>query len=111
MPQPTLTTWVSELRIVPGMQRRPPEERIGANRLRAVQKSAGLDGPAMGALLRREGLQLAHLTAWRQVTKQALERESVRPKASPSVEVERVQELERQPARKGQALTETAALL
>jgi transposase-like protein len=111
VPQPTLSRWVRELRSVSAMPRRPREERTGADKLRVVQEAAHLEGPALGALLHREGLQLADLTAWRQAAEQALAPKPPRPKAGPSAEAKRVQELERELARKDRALAETAALL
>lgn len=111
VPQPTLSRWVRELRSVPVMPRRPGGERTGADKLRIVHEAATLDEPALGALLRREGLQRADLTAWRQAAEQALEPAPPRPKAGPSPEAKRVQELERELARKDRALAETAALL
>lgn len=115
VPQPTLSRWVRELRSVPGMPRRPGGERTGEDNLRIVHEAATLKEPALGALLRQEGLPRADLTAWRQAAEQALEQalESAppRPTAGPSPEAKRVQELERELARKDRALAETAALL
>ncbi len=67
-----------------------------------MQDAADLDEAALGARLRCEGLQLAdlaHLAAWRQAAEQALDAKPVRPKAGPSAEAKRVQELERELAR------------
>ncbi|WP_396223948.1 hypothetical protein [Gemmatimonas sp.] len=93
------------------MPRRPHAERTGADKLRVVQEAAALDETALGALLRREGLQMADLTAWRQAAEQALEAKPARPKPGASAEAKRVQELERELARKERALAEAAALL
>jgi transposase-like protein len=111
VPQPTLSRWMRELRSVEAMPRRVRGERTGAEKLRVVQDAANLDEAALGALLRREGLQLADLAAWRQAAEQALDAKPVRPKAGPSAEAKRVQELERELARKERALAEAAALL
>jgi transposase-like protein len=93
------------------MPRRERTDRTGAEKLRVVQEAARLDEAALGALLRREGLQLADLAAWRQAAEQALDAKPARPKAGPSVEAKRVHELERELARKERALAEAAALL
>lgn len=111
VPQPTLSRWVRELRTVEAMPRRERKDRTGAEKLGIVQAAAGLDEAALGALLRREGLQMTDLTAWRQAAEQALDAKSVRPKAGPSAEAKRVQELERELGRKERALAEAAALL
>jgi transposase-like protein len=111
VPQPTLSRWVRELRSVEVMPRRERTDRTGAEKLRVVQEAARLDEAALGALLRREGLQLADLAAWRQAAEQALDAKPARPKAGPSVEAKRVHELERELARKERALAEAAALL
>ena len=96
---------------VPVIPRRPGGERTGTDKLRIVQEAATLDEAALGALLRREGLQRADLTAWRQAAEPALEPAPPKPKAGPSAEAKRVQELERELVRKDRALAETAALL
>jgi transposase-like protein len=111
VPQPTLSRWVRELRSVEAMPRRSHAGRTGAEKLRVVQEAAALDEAALGALLRREGLQMADLTAWRQAAEQALDAKPTRPKPGASVEAKRVQELERELARKERALAEAAALL
>ena len=71
VPQPTLSRWVRELRSVEVMPRRPQAGRTGAEKLRVVQDAANLDEAALGALLRREGLQMADLAAWRQAADKA----------------------------------------
>ena len=111
VPQPTLSRWVRELRSGEAMPRRSHAGRTGAEKLRVVQAAAALDEAALGALLRREGLQMADLTAWRQAAEQALDAKPTRPKPGASVEAKRVQELERELARKERALAEAAALL
>ena len=111
VPQPTLSRWVRELRSVAAMPRRPRAGRTGAEKLRVVQDAANLDEAALGALLRREGLQMADLAAWRQAAEQALDAKPGRPKSGGAPEAKRVQELERELARKERALAEAAALL
>jgi transposase-like protein len=86
------------------MPRRERKDRTGAEQLRLVQEAARLDEAAQGALLRREGLQPAALTAWQQAAEQALDAKPVRPKAGPSAEAKRVQEPERELARNERAV-------
>ncbi len=107
VPQPTLSRWVREVRSVDGMPRRERTQWTGAEKLRVVLAAAGLEDSALGALLRREGLQGAQLAAWRQVAETALDA----PARRATAETTRIQELERELARKDRALAETAALL
>ncbi len=92
VPQPTLSRWVRELRSVEAMPRRPRAGRTGAEKLRVVQDAANLDEAALGALLRREGLQMADLAAWRQAAEQALDAKPGRPKSGGAPEAKRVQD-------------------
>jgi transposase-like protein len=70
-----------------------------------VERAAGLEGEALGAFLRREGVHLAELEEWRRLAREAL---SGTKRLAPSKELRRVQaEL----ARKEKALAETAALI
>ncbi len=109
VPQATLSRWLVAARSVEGMTKRPKTTWSGAEKLRVVIAAQGLDETALGALLRREGLHEAQLTAWRAAAEAALGARPVRPGAS--VEAERIRDLERELRRKDQALAETAALL
>jgi transposase len=83
----------------------PAARRSGADKLALVERAAGLDGEALGAFLRREGVHLAELEQWRKLAREALS--GTKPLA-PSKELRRVKaEL----ARKEKALAETAALI
>jgi len=66
VPQPTLSRWVRAVRSVDVMPRRVQKKWTGAEKLRVVLAAAGLEESALGALLRRDGLQAAQLAAWRQ---------------------------------------------
>lgn len=77
-----------------------------------------LEGEAFGALLRREGLHEAQVTAWRAAAAEALGAEAAPGGASNSAQRQefaeakkRVKELERDALRKDKALAEAAALL
>jgi len=77
-----------------------------------------LEGEAFGALLRREGLHEAQVTAWRAAAAEALGAEAAPAGASNSAQrlelaeaKKRVKELEREALRKDKALAEAAALL
>lgn len=77
-----------------------------------------LEGEAFGALLRREGLHEAQVSAWRAAAAEALGAEAApggRSSSAQSQELaevkKRVKELERDALRKDKALAEAAALL
>lgn len=76
-----------------------------------------LEGEAFGALLRREGLHEAQVSAWRAAAAEALGAEAAPGGRSNSAQQElaevkkRVKELEREALRKDKALAEAAALL
>ncbi len=113
VPQVTLSRWLLAARNVNGMTRSPTKPWTGAEKLRVVAEARGLSGSALGALLRREGLHAAQLTAWRAAAEAALAEPAARARgrAKPSAEARRIRELERELGRKDQALAETAALL
>ena len=110
VPQATLSRWVLAAGKVSGMTRSTNKKWTGAEKLRVVTEARGLSGAALGALLRREGLHEAQLTAWRAAAEAALA-EPTRGRAVPSADAKRIQELERELRRKDHALAETAALL
>jgi hypothetical protein len=83
----------------------PTARRSGADKLALVERAAGLEGEALGAFVRREGVHLAELEQWRKLAREAL---SGTKRMAPSKELRRVKaEL----ARKQKALAETAALI
>jgi transposase len=112
--QATLSRWLLTARNVDNMTRpasKPANKQwTGAEKLRVVIEARGLSGSALGALLRREGLHDAQLTAWRAAAEAALA-EPARGRAKPSGDAKRIRELERELRRKDAALAETAALL
>ena len=113
VPQATLSRWLLAARNVSDMPRSTSKQSkpwTGADKLRVVTEARGLEASALGALLRREGLHEAQLTAWRAAAEAALA-EPARGRAGPSREAKRIQELERELRRKDKALAETAALL
>ena len=115
--QPTLSRWLRDAR-EKGMssQSKPPlrvprrpAEWKPEEKLRVVLEGEGLEGEAVGELLRREGIHEADLVEWRRAVIAALGPSS---KTQPgSKETKRVRELERELLRKDKALAETAALL
>jgi transposase len=110
--QATLSRWLVAARNVSGMTRSVPKQWTGVEKLRVVTEARGLSGSDLGALLRREGLHEAQLTAWRAAAEAALaEPTRGRGRAAPSAEAKRIKELERELRRKDAALAETAALL
>lgn len=76
------------------------------DRVRVVLRAEGLDGTALGALLREEGLTATDLGSWRKLGAAT----DMAGKASGSGR-KRIGELERDLKRKHQALAETAAML
>jgi transposase-like protein len=108
--QESLSRWLRAAGTVGGMARATRKQWTGAEKLRVVREAHGLSDSALGALLRREGLHEAQLTAWRAAAEAALA-EPTRGRAGPSVEAKRIKELERELRRKDAALAETAALL
>ena len=110
VPQATLSRWLLAARNVSDMTRPRGTKWTGGEKLRVVREAHGLSGSVLGALLRREGLHEAELTAWRAAAEAALA-EPGRGRPAPSREAKRIQELERELRRKDKALAETAALL
>lgn len=130
VPQPTLSKWLKQTARVAGMdpsddKRRSvvpvagPKKWTAAEKLRVVAAAQGLEGAALGELLRREGLHEEQLNAWRDAAAGALESAEAAP-AGPRNAAERkrltaankrVKELEKELRRKEKALAETAALL
>lgn len=108
--QATLSRWLVAARTVGDMTRASTKKWTGVEKLRVVREAHGLSETALGALLRREGLHEAQLSAWRAAAEAALA-EPGRGRATPSVEAKRIKELERELRRKDAALAETAALL
>ena len=128
--QATLSRWKAEaatIDIVPGKRRPKPKvtkrapaealsqaptpkkaakrNRTGPEKLAIVVRAEGLEGEALGAFLRREGVHFAELERWR---KQASEALSETPRLAPSTEL---RNLRADLARKEKALAEMAALV
>lgn len=126
VPQSTLSKWLKRATTLGAMTsesvQQPPVAKVerkwtGQEKLRVLAAAEGLSGEALGALLRREGLHEAQLTAWRGAATGAL---AAAPAAGGMTAGERrrlaaaekrVRELEKELRRKEKALAETAALL
>jgi transposase len=87
-------------------------------KLRLLGKADGLEGDALGAFLRREGIHEDQLRAWRDAASEALSAEAAPPGQTRAEErranaeaKKRIKELERELRRKEKALAEAAALL
>jgi len=89
----------------------PPRTQSGAEKLRLVQASYGLNETDLGALLRREGVHEAQLREWRRTAETALGASVNAVSRTPSPEAKRLKALEQEVRRKDKALAETAALL
>lgn len=130
VPQPTLSKWLKQAATV-GVMNSSDEKKTSASavagpkkwttaeKLRVVAAAQGLEGAALGELLRREGLHEEQLTAWRAAAAGALESAEAAP-VGPRNATERkrltaankrVKELEKELRLKEKALAETAALL
>ena len=123
IPEGTLYRWLKRAAIMPEMtsrrgrrsattssgpsrSERSDRPRTGAEKLAIVERSAGLEGEALGEFLRREGVHLAELEQWRKLAEQALQGD---PKRLPPSKAMR--KLKAELARKEKALAEAAALL
>lgn len=112
--QPTLSRWLTEatLRSMTVDEPKSPKSSkdwTPVEKFRALAQAEGLDGEALGAFLRREGLHEAQLTEWRQAAQAALGAPSGGKQSR--ADVKRVKELERELNRKEKALAEVSALL
>ncbi|MBZ4420859.1 transposase [Myxococcus sp. RHST-1-4] len=125
VPQSTLSKWLKRATLgamTSESEQQPEAAKVarkwtGPEKLRVLAAAEGLSGEALGALLRREGLHEAQLTAWRGAATGAL---AEAPAAGGMTAGERrrlaaaekrVRELEKELRRKEKALAETAALL
>jgi len=118
--QPTLSRWLREARLIPGMTKKSgsskaivhpqrPQDWSPEEKLRVVVESTGLTDEELGAFLRKEGLHQAPLDEWTATVRSSL---SVRKGSKRvSAESKRIRELERELRRKEKALAEAAALL
>ena len=116
----TLSRWLKDATTLPsvtedeqeGTRRAParsgrrPEDWPPEDKLRAIEQARGLEGEALGAFLRRQGLHEADLAAWRRQAEQALGGRRQR-----NAEQKRMRKLESELKRKDKALAEAAALL
>ena len=75
VPQPTLSKWLRDAATVAAMasdekadgdKSTASKKWTAGEKLRVVVAADGLDGAALGELLRREGLHEAQLKAWRE---------------------------------------------
>jgi transposase len=126
--QPTLSRWLKEARRVAAVNRDdktkgetppPPKRRTAAEMLRLIVEAEGLEGEALAALLRREGVYESELRAWREAAHAAIS-PTMEGGVSPELAAHRkevaaiksrVKELQRELRRKDRALAEAAALL
>ncbi|MEK7234801.1 MAG: hypothetical protein AAB268_13380 [Elusimicrobiota bacterium] len=95
---------------------RPPGQWTAQEKLRVLVAAHGLEGEALGALLRREGLHGEELQRWREATAGALgaeggERRTEGEKRRSAASERHIRDLEKELARKEKALAEAAVLL
>ena len=124
VPGSTLGRWVTKASTVDRVSKKQPpkhppgedEERHlrakrewpAAERLRILGAAAQLEDQALGEFLRREGVHQAQVDEWRAEMLSALGQPSA---ARKDPNTRRIQELERELARKDKALAEVTALL
>ena len=126
--QPTLSRWLLEARKVPAVNtgdktkdENPPRprRRTATEMLRLIVEAENLEGEALAALLRREGLYESELKAWREAAYAAIS-PTTEGGASPQSAAHRkevaaikgqLKQLQRELRRKDRALAEAAALL
>jgi len=118
----TLSRWLREATTVrrtmsddPQSDGRPPrarrpEDLSPEDKLRILRESARLQGPELGAFLRREGVHEADLARWRAAADEAA-LAALAGRRQRSAEQKRVRKLESELRRKEKALAEAAALL
>lgn len=82
-----------------------------AEKLRVLVAAQGLEGEALGALLRREGLHAAQLEEWRHALEATGGKLTAAERRRLAVSEKRVRELEKELRRKEKALAEAGALL
>ncbi|MCI0571876.1 MAG: IS3 family transposase, partial [Myxococcaceae bacterium] len=127
VPQPTLSKWLARSHTLAANMSTPPEAKPPSSpqsprrwtpeeKMRVMVAAQGLEGEALGALLRREGLHEAQLQEWRAAAAGALSgasTDALPPQSRKKLVAaeKRVKELERELRRKDKALAETAALL
>lgn len=108
----TLSRWRAEGRSVSEMKTPqrddiPPAQRSAQEKLRLVTEASNLEDGDLGAFLRREGIHVADLDAWRQEFIALMNG----TRSEKSSDQRRIRELERELGRKEKALAEYAALL
>jgi transposase-like protein len=92
------------------LRARRPEDVSPEDKLRILREAARLDGPELGAFLRREGVHEADLERWRSTVEEA-GLAALAGRRQRSAEQKRVRKLESELRRKDKALAEAAALL
>lgn len=102
--------------IDPGMKKseKRPQDRSASEKLKVVIEFESLAVDKRGEFLRREGLHLEHLEAWKKSMQAALEpgwKLTANERAERAEDKKKIRELERDLHRKDRALAETTALL
>lgn len=89
---------------------RRPEELSPEDKLRILRKAVRLEGPELGAFLRREGIHEADLGRWQSAADEGA-LAALAGRRQRTAEQKRVRKLESELRRKEKALAEAAALL
>ncbi len=111
---PTLYQWRNDFANLAGMKKTPqrPQDRSPEAKLRALIEFESLPEEKRGEFLRKEGLHVEHVKAWRKQLEDALTPVNKQAERLERAEDRRkIKELERELRRKDAALAETTALL
>jgi transposase-like protein len=118
VPQATLSRWLRSASNVGTMSSESSKKQSGGRsswspeeKLAMLARAGGLEGEALGAFLRAEGLHKSTLDAWRRAAAEALREGKPRGPVKKGTEAKRLAELERELRRKDKALAEMAALI
>lgn len=111
---PTLYQWRNDFASLGGMKKTPlrPQDRSPEAKLKALVEFESLPEEKRGEFLRKEGLHVEHVKAWRKQLEDALTPVNKQAERLERAEDRRkIKELERELRRKDAALAETTALL
>jgi len=111
---PTLYQWRNDFANLGGMKKTQlrPQDRNPSEKLRAVIEFESLPEEKRGEFLRKQGLHLEHIKAWRKQLEEALTPVNKQAeRLERAADRRKIKELERELRRKDAALAETTALL
>jgi len=110
----TIYYWRNQLAKVGGMNKKStPHSRSSSEKLKLLTEYDALDAEKQGEYLRKNGLHLEHLNAWRKQIEEALSpvKKSFLERNELIAEKKKVEKLQKELRRKDSALAEASALL